>query len=160
MTAGAPGLPLPPQQMVQAPQMQPVGEMAQESSHLLGLSMLAVAAGAALGIRYGGLYGGIAGGLVGGAGVNAFRALHYYKEGSDEGDKEARVSATYAALATALSGYLLVRHVEPREEATPNPEGGEPDVPVVEPSGPCAIRAVGPRVVPTAEMFPEIEDEP
>jgi hypothetical protein len=146
-----------------------MGEMQNEASHMLGIATLAVGIGGLLGYRYGGVYGSIAGGLFGGAVVNGYRALSYYQEGSEEGDKEAGVSATYAVLSGAVASYLLAKHVELRtdeddeddtERALPNPEVESEELPLVEPMGPCAMRSVGPRVVPTAEVVEaaEVED--
>ena len=134
-----------------------MGTMANEGSHMLGLSALAVGVGALVGWRYGGPYGGIAGGLLGGALVNGYRALSYYKEGTAEGDKEAAVSATYAALTTAVGGYLIATKAK-----TPEPEADrlranpdEDDEPAIEPSGPCALRPVGPSLLPPEGAWEE-----
>lgn len=164
-----------PQMMPQGYEQQPMaaGQMPAEGSHMLGLATLAVGVGGLLGYRYGGLYGSLAGGLVGGALVNGYRALYYYQEGSEEGDKEAGVAATYAVLSGAVATYLVAKHVElpdsddeddddeaETERALPNPEVADDELPLVAPAGPCAMRSVGPRVLPTAEMLEaaEVED--
>jgi hypothetical protein len=153
------------------PPMEAAGQMPAEGSHMLGLATLAVGVGGLLGYRYGGIYGSLAGGLVGGALVNGYRALYYYQEGTEDGDKEAGVAATYAVLSGAVATYLVAKHVEPRtdddeddedeyDRALPNPEVPDDELPLVAPAGPCAMRSVGPRVVPTAEVLEaaEVED--
>lgn len=132
---------------------------------MLGLATIALGIGSLVGFKYGGAFGSIAGALVGGSLVNSYRALYYYKEGTDEGDKEAGVAATYAALTTALAGYLVIKHVKPHtgddDETTTLVANPDEDLPLVEPSGPCALRPVGPRVVPTAEVLEagELEEQ-
>lgn len=166
-----PGYPPPGMQMMppgygQPGMPMPVGVMPQEGSHMLGLSALAVGGGAVLGYRYGGLWGSFAGGLLGGAAVNAYRALYYYKEGSEEGDKEAAVSATYAALTAAVGGYLIAtkKMVPVPDGATPNPPGGDDgrdedeDEDEGVPPGPCAMRPAGPTILPPDEAW-EAESE-
>lgn len=140
-----------------------VGVMPQEGSHMLGLSALAVGLGAIVGYRYGGIYGSFAGSLFGGAAVNAYRALYYYKEGTPEGDKEAAASATYAALTIAMGGYLAATKVKPTAAAAaalPNPPTEEQDdEPIVEPAGPCALRPVGPTILPPDEAWEQDDDD-
>lgn len=91
----------------------PIGEMPQESGHLLGASVIVGALGAVAGAKYGGLYGAVAGSLVGGAAIGLYRALSYYKEGTDESDKEAIVSGTYAVGAAAIAAVLWAKLASP-----------------------------------------------
>ena len=174
MVMGAPSAPLHAVPMVAQSPAMAAGEIPQEGSHTLGLAVLVAGVGAVVGWRFGGAFGSLAGGLIGGSVVNGWRALRYYQEGTDEGDKEAAVSATYAALTAALSGYVIVKHAAPAASkkaeqaaqslpALPNPE----DPPLVDPSGPCALRPVGPEltapeVVPTPELLEQAseDDEP
>ena len=81
------------------------------TAHMLGASVILPAAGAVIGMKYGGMYGGLGGSILAGSLVNAYRALKNYSQGTDEGDKEALISGTYAVLGFAGSGYLLYKGV-------------------------------------------------
>jgi hypothetical protein len=98
-------------------------------SHMLGLTTLSVATGVAVGAYYGGVLGSIAGSFFGGAIVNAYRAMAFYRQGSPDGDHEAKVSATYALLAAAAGGYVSYKYVKPRHPGRfdENPAGGGDD---------------------------------
>jgi len=93
--------------------MQELGDFEHEMGHTLGLSILGLAAGAAVGTYYGGPFGGLAGSLFAGAGVNAYRAMKYYTGGKD--DQEAKISGTYAVASAAMGGALWYYFVSDRE---------------------------------------------
>jgi hypothetical protein len=76
---------------------------------MLGLATVAVAVGAAVGVYYGGPFGGVAGSMLGGAAINAYRALAFYRQGTPEADREAKISGAYAVIAAAGGGYLSYR---------------------------------------------------
>jgi hypothetical protein len=80
-----------------------------DGGHLLGVSTVLVGVGSMLGIRIGGLYGGVAGALFGGAAVNAYRAVTHALAGTEPGDREARISGTYAVVAAGLGGYVAYK---------------------------------------------------
>lgn len=135
--------PMPVMQPGYAPMhAQAVGRIEHEQAHTLGLSFLAVAAGIAAGAYYGGLPGAAAGSLFGGTAVNALRAFSYFKEGTDEGDKEGRISATYGVVAAAGGGLLWWRYVHGGERYVANPPD-EVDFDTARDT-PCGIRPVGP----------------
>jgi hypothetical protein len=129
---------------------QAVGDIPNERAHMLGLSVVGLGVGASVGVKYGGLYGGIAGGLFAGALVNAYRAVHYYKEGSESDDKEAMASGTYAVISGALGALLWTKFAK-TNSAIPNTsaegdgdddDDDDDDEPVV--GAKCGIRPVGP----------------
>jgi hypothetical protein len=95
------------------PPYAPVGEVEPPPNatpgHMLGLSLLSVTAGAAVGFHYAGVLGGFAGSLIGGALVNAYRAVSFYREGNPDADREAKISGAYAAIAAGGGGYLAYR---------------------------------------------------
>jgi hypothetical protein len=143
------------QQMVRYPG--PIGAMGQELTEdqkaarmAVGVSVVAVGAGAAVGYTYGGIYGAFAGALFGGATVNAYRAYANVVKGTDAGDKEAKVSGTYAVVTAALGGFLWYKLVEKDKSkmmANPGSDGEDdgPDEPEDEPEvlptqGACSIR--------------------
>jgi hypothetical protein len=116
----------------------PVGAFGQEPTEaqkqarfLVGMSVVAVGAGAAVGYTYGGLYGALAGALFGGTAANAYRAYSNVVKGTDEGDKEAKVSGTYAVVTAALGGFLWYKLVEKSKtgKMTENPEDAGDDGP-------------------------------
>ena len=80
-----------------------------EGAHMLGLSLLLVGIGAAIGVGYGGLFGGVAGSMYGGATVNAIRATRHVMRGGAGDDREAAVSGTYAVLGAGVASYLVWR---------------------------------------------------
>jgi len=109
----------------------------------LGLSVIAVAGGAALGLYYGGGWGALAGSLFGGAAVGAYRAATHVKQGTPESDKEAIASGTAAVGAAAIGGVIWAKLVEAR--LTPNiPQQKKQHKDVLENPDTCDIRPVGP----------------
>ena len=80
-----------------------------ENGHTLGLALLLVSAGTAVGLSYGGMFGGVAGGLYGGSVINAIRAARCVTHGTAQSDHEALVSGTYAVACAGLATYLLYR---------------------------------------------------
>jgi hypothetical protein len=83
------------------------GPVPAENGHTLGLALLLVGIGSAVGVKYGGLFGGAAGAMYGGSAVNAIRAARCVIQGTPQADKEAAVSATYAVLGAAVASYLV-----------------------------------------------------
>lgn len=134
-------------------QMSSMGAMPQEHGHMLGLSLIGVALGAAVGTYYGGVYGGLAGSLFGGAALNAYRAFSYFKEGTEEADKEAKVSGTYALGASALGAVIWHQLVygegakgaraNRKTDADDGDDAGDEDDYADNPEQ-CPIRPVGP----------------
>lgn len=118
------------------PAIPPVG------GHLLGVSTLLVGVGGLLGIRFGGLYGGVAGSLFGGAAVNVYRAITFATHGTEESDREAVVSGTYALVTAGVASYIAWK-VDQKSPggvaATPNPERCARNA-----SRRCSIRPAGP----------------
>ncbi len=111
------------------------------AKHMVGLSILLAVGGAAVGYAKGGPYGALAGSLFGGSGVNAYRAVKFYMDGSDGGAKEAIVSGTYALVAAAAGGFLWYKFVsEKPERVKRNPECDKD----VMGENPCGIRRAGP----------------
>jgi hypothetical protein len=110
------------------------------TSHMLGLATVAVAVGAAIGIHYGGPFGGLAGSILGGAAVNTYRAVAFYRQGTPEGDHEAKVSGAYAVLAAAGGGYLSYRIAQgdPPRRRNPTQQVDDDDEPAR-----CRPRPVG-----------------
>lgn len=135
-------------------QMGGIEELPPASSSMLGIALLAVVGGAALGAKFGGAYGALAGSLLAGAGVNAFRAVRAVQQGTPEGDKEAQISGAFAVGGAALGGFLWYKLVGVNE-AIPN-EGSDEEgqAPLAQPKrlatsnttfgGACNIRPVGP----------------
>lgn len=136
--------------------MAPMGAMPQEYGHMLGLSLIGVALGAAVGTYYGGVYGGLAGSLFGGAALNAYRAFSYFKEGTEDADKEAKVSGTYALGASALGAVIWHQLVHQKgikgaranrkkeeDDSDDGDDAGDEDD-YVDNSEKCPIRPVGP----------------
>jgi hypothetical protein len=122
-----------------------MGDLDQDRG-MLGYTLIAAAGGAAAGMYYGGAWGALAGSLFGGAIISAYRAASSMKEGTDDGDKEAITSGTYAVGAAAIGGVIWAKLVGPRSGyarntsrrrkkqsscATENPDA-------------CDIRPVGP----------------
>ena len=127
---------------------QAVGYIPQEQAHMLGMSAIAVSMGVAAGTYYGGMYGGVAGGLLAGSALNAYRAFHYYKQGSDEDDREARVSGTYAVAGGAIAAVLWTKLASKSERAvrmkSNRPVEADFDDDHVVVANPCNIRPAGP----------------
>lgn len=107
--------------------MAPVGDMPNEKAHTLGLSVIGIALGAAVGYKYGGFYGSVAGTLGAGALINAYRAYRYAVDGTEESDKEAKVSGTYAVGAAVLSGVIWAKLVESSHKMHANPDDAGSD---------------------------------
>lgn len=80
-----------------------------EGAHMLGLNVMLLATGAALGVRYGGGYGGIAGGLAAGAVSNGLRAALALRDPSMR--REAMISGSYAVVAAAGAAWLWYKVV-------------------------------------------------
>lgn len=99
---------MPPHAMVNPAAPQPMA-LGTSQAHELGATTLVVGIGTLLGTRYAGLYGALAGSLFGGALVNAWRAYGHLKKDTEESDREALVSGSYAAITVALASYLAYR---------------------------------------------------
>lgn len=99
--------PYPPPQPFPARKKKGLGEPPQRTSAALGLSLLLVGVGAALGAKYRGMFGGIAGGLYGGALINGIRAVRSLTDGAPSSDTEAAISGTYALLGAGVATYVL-----------------------------------------------------
>lgn len=137
----------PVHQMQVAPQQEMAGDEAISNGHMLGLSVIAAGIGGAAGGYFGGKWGLLAGSLFGGAAVNAFRALKYVQEGTEEDDKEAVISGTYALVTTGLGIYVWVKMAQPKEEVVEvsSSKRMRANVQDVEDGGsivPCSIRRV------------------
>jgi hypothetical protein len=78
-----------------------------ENGHTLGLALLLVGVGGAIGVKYGGLFGGSAGAVYGGSAVNAIRAARAVMQGTPEADREALVSASYAVVGIGFATWLV-----------------------------------------------------
>lgn len=124
-------------------------ESEKQARFLVGMSVVSVGAGAAVGYTYGGLYGALAGALFGGTAANMYRAYANVVKGTDEGDKEAKVSGTYAVVTAALGGFLWYKLVEKSKtgKMKENPGDDEPDDPddsgkskILPTQNTCAIR--------------------
>lgn len=121
---------------------QAVGEVVPTGRHNLGASLLAVGVGGAVGGRYGGWAGAGAGVLFAGAALNALRAFSAYKDGSEAGDKEGRVSALYSIVGAGGGALLWSKYATKRMAHNP---GSSRRAPPESPFGdPCGIRPVGP----------------
>ena len=107
------------------------------TSHMLGLATVLVAAGAAVGLHYGGPFGGLAGSLLGGAVANGYRAVSYYRQGTPDADKEAKISAAYAVIAAAGGGYLSYKFAGDKRRRPNPPDDDDP------PRERCRPRPVG-----------------
>lgn len=119
---------------------QAVGKLPQERAHLLGMSVVGLGVGSVVGYRYGGGYGALAGGLFVGAAINAYRAIHYFKQGGPSDDKEAQVSGFYALAGAAVGAYVWSK-AQPRYASNPRDDDHDDD-PVT--ANPCGIRPAGP----------------
>lgn len=109
----------------------------EDERHTLGMSVLAFGVGAALGYHFGGGGGAAAGALWGGALVNAYRAITSVASGTEEDDREAAVSATWALVNAAAGGYVWYKLASKDESSQPPPQ-------TVEAGQDCPIRPVGP----------------
>lgn len=113
-------------------------------AHTLGMSVIAVVAGAVVGVKYGGLYGGIAGSLLGGAAVNAFRAVSRLRDGTDESDKEAKISGTYAVVAGTAAAVIWTKLVNRPYTTNRGARRTRSTTDFSENHTSCGIRPVGP----------------
>jgi len=128
-----------------------VGQMGQTNGvrrpNSLGLTVVALAVGAVVGVKYGGAYGGVAGSLFAGSAINALRAFQHLKQGTDDGDKEARVSGTYAVGSSAIAAVIWHQLVDKSSGRMVSNSSSARQYDRLLPSStanPCAIRAVGP----------------
>lgn len=111
----------------------------------IGLTVVAVAGGAAAGMYYGGAWGALAGSLFGGAAVSTIRALKHVKDGTESSDKEAITSGTYAVGAAAIGGVIWAKLVQPGAGYVKNkPKREIKATDVVKNPDSCDIRPVGP----------------
>lgn len=138
--APMPQRPRPPQHAMPM-HAQAVGQAPSDGTNSLGASLLAVGVGGALGGKYGGWAGAGAGILFAGAAINALRAVKGYKGGSDEGNKEGRVSAFYTLVGAGAGGLLWYKYAD-KKKMTRNPADDTDDDNDFE--MPCGIRPVGP----------------
>lgn len=105
---------------------------------MLGLSLLGLTLGVAVGAKMNGVAGAAAGGLFAASGVNLLRASQQYVKGTPAADKEGRISLTYSVVGAAAGGAIVYRYIygggggDPKA-FKPNPEGDD-----------CDIRPVGP----------------
>lgn len=82
----------------------------QPAPNMLGLTILAVGAGAAMGALFaGGPLGVLGGAVLGGAAVNGLRAAKEVTQGTPEADKAAVVDGSFALAGAALAVYALYR---------------------------------------------------
>ena len=93
-----------------------LGEPPTRTSAALGLSLLLVGVGAAVGAKYRGMFGGIAGGLYGGALINGIRAVRSLTDGAPASDSEAAISGTYALLGAGVATYVLYQTRAPADD--------------------------------------------
>jgi hypothetical protein len=111
---------------------------------MLGLSIIVPGISALVGYKYGGIFGAMAASLFGGSAVNAYRAIHFYKFGTEDADREARISATYALLAGALGGVVWYKAAQRPPEYLANEDEPEPE-PAIVPTPPRRRRPVANR---------------
>jgi hypothetical protein len=119
-SVAAPALPLPPPPpgaVQPAAAAHGLGAAVPENGHTLGLALLLVGVGSAIGVKYGGLFGGTAGAVYGGSAVNAIRAARSVTLGTPDADKEAMVSATYAVIGASFATWLIWKSSQ-RKKAT------------------------------------------
>lgn len=81
-----------------------------DGAHSLGLSILLVGVGIAVGTYYKGIWGGVSGGLYGGALANFVRAGRNMTHGTPDSDREAIISGTYGVLSSGVASYLLWKY--------------------------------------------------
>jgi len=92
----------------------------------LGITILAVAAGAVLGSSFaGGLAGAAGGALLGAAAANGFKAAKAVTKGDEAADKAAMVDGSFALGGAALGAYLLYQARKGKTTATPNESDDE-----------------------------------
>jgi hypothetical protein len=123
-STSTPNLPLPPAPPGIAPEpgTAPVhglgANLVPENGHTLGLALLLVGVGSAIGVKYGGVFGGVAGAVYGGSTVNAIRAGRAVVQGTPEADKEAMVSATYAVIGAGFATWLVWKSTQRKKAST------------------------------------------
>jgi hypothetical protein len=124
-STSTPMLPLPPPPpglMPEGSAIAPVNgfgaNLVPENGHTLGLALLLVGVGSAIGVRYGGVFGGVAGAVYGGSTVNAIRAGRAVVQGTPEADKEAMVSATYAVIGAGFATWLVWKSTQRKKAST------------------------------------------
>lgn len=107
---------------------------ASNGENSLGLTLLAVAAGAVLGGVFAGGVGGAAGGaLLGAAAANGLRAAKGVTKGDEASDKEAAVDGAFALAGAAAGVYLLYKtskgesFLSNKEDKKEEPEEGDED---------------------------------
>lgn len=142
--AHQPPQPMAPRRPIEPSMAQAVGEIENEQAHSLGLSMLAMAVGIAVGARQGGLTGAAAGSLIAGAAVNGWRAFSYYQKGTEKDDTEGRISLIYGLIAGAGGAFVWSKYVSKGQAITANPSHDRTDDEPFGASGACDIRPVGP----------------
>lgn len=106
----------------------------------LAATLLTVGIAAAVGGKMAGVAGAGAGVLFGGAVVNSVRAARAYLQGTDEGDREGRIAATYATVGFGAGGYIGYKYAYPRFQTrlgkmTPNVELAASDADAFEADG-------------------------
>jgi hypothetical protein len=109
---------------------QAIGQEQPSSKSMLGMALVTVAAGAAIGGRLGGWPGAGAGVLMGGGAVNAVRAFRAYR--SDD-SREGHLSSFYALVGLGAGGFVAYRYGRPKTMRS-NPKA----------TSRCDIRPVGP----------------
>jgi hypothetical protein len=124
-TTATPMLPLPPPPpglAPSSPEAAPVNgfgaNLVPENGHTLGLALLLVGVGSAIGVKYGGVFGGVAGAVYGGSTVNGIRAARAVVQGTPEADKEAMVSATYAVIGAGFATWLVWKSTQRKKAST------------------------------------------
>lgn len=112
---------------------------AQQGESSLGLTLVALAAGAVLGGVFAGGATGVAGGaLLGAAAANGFRAVRGVTKGDEASDKEAAVDGAFALAGAAAGVYMLYKanqgessflsnKVEEPEDEEDEEDDAEPD---------------------------------
>ncbi len=78
-------------------------------SNMLGLSLVAIAAGGATGGYFGGMWGALAGILYGGAAVNTLVAGQSVLRGDAASDSEAMKRGTFAVVGAGLATFVLYK---------------------------------------------------
>lgn len=103
------GITIPHPQMAHRPQVAMSSPPPQGGSNVLGLSLVAVTGGAAIGWHLGGPYGALAGLLFGGAATNLLTAGYQVTRGTPDADRDAAVRAFYGIGAAGAGAYLLYK---------------------------------------------------
>jgi len=112
---------------------------------MLGLSLLTLTLGTAIGAKYKGIAGAAAGGLAAGGAMNLLRASQQYMRGTPQADKEGRVSATYGVIGAAGAGLIAYRYIFDQGKRGGDPDAFKPNPEDdVDDGNDCDIRPVGP----------------